>query len=128
MNGTNACLLDTSIVIDTFKDQKTAERLDTFNFVFISATAIGELYYGAYRSANPQKHLTQIELFLQNCTILSVDKITAEIYGKIKSQLKAIGKPIPENDIWIAAISFQYNLPLFTTDNHFKEIEDIILI
>jgi len=43
--------------------------------------------------------------------ILSCDQHTAKIYGEIKSGLKSIGKPIPENDIWIAATAMQYNYP-----------------
>jgi predicted nucleic acid-binding protein len=37
------------------------------------------------------------------------------------------GKPIPEKDIWIGAAALQYNLPLFTTDGHFKEIDGLRL-
>ena len=43
-------------------------------------------------------------------------------YGKIKNQLKEKGQPIPENDIWIAAIAQQYDLTLVTDDLHFDTI------
>ncbi len=68
------------------------------------------------------------EDFLQRCKIISVDKDAAVSYGSIKAQLKIKGKPIPENDIWIAAVAHSKNLPLFTTDNHFAEITGIILL
>jgi len=124
----NKCLLDTSIVIHAFKDNKIADQLDNFSEIFVSSIAVGELYYGAYRSSNPEKHLDQIKQFLQNCTMLNVDAITASLYGSIKAKLKDKGRPIPENDIWIAAISIQFSLPLFTTDKHFKEVDGITTV
>jgi len=80
----NKCLLDTSIVIHAFKDNKIADQLDNFSEIFVSSIAVGELYYGAYRSSNPEKHLDQIKQFLQNCTMLNVDAITASLYGVLK--------------------------------------------
>jgi tRNA(fMet)-specific endonuclease VapC len=42
--------------------------------------------------------------------------------------LKSAGKPIPENDIWIAALSMQHNIPLVTSDSHFKYIKGLNLL
>ena len=124
MTGNN-CILDTSIVIHTFKNPSLLQKLASFAETFIPIIVIGELHYGAYRSANPGKHLAQIREFVANCIVLNADAVTADIYGEVKTGLKNKGKPIPENDIWIAAIALQYNLPLYTTDNHFSEIESI---
>jgi tRNA(fMet)-specific endonuclease VapC len=49
-------------------------------------------------------------------------------YGKIKAALITKGKPIPENDIHIAATALQLDLPLYTTDSQFREIEDLTLL
>ena len=125
----NKCLLDTSVIIHAFKnDNAVTERLDTFGEIYVPVEVEGELCYGAYKSANPEKHMTQIQSFLLNCKILSPDRITADIYGSIKAGLMKKGKPIPENDIWIAALARQYDLDLFTTDKHFAEIDNIILL
>jgi tRNA(fMet)-specific endonuclease VapC len=121
-------LLDTSIVIHYFKDNSIASQLDSFAEVLVPSTVVGELYFGAYRSLNPQKHIAQIQLFLQNCSLVLVDAETAILYGSIKAVLLAKGKPIPENDIWISAAAIQYNLPLFTTDKHFKEVDGLMFI
>ncbi len=127
MTGNN-CLLDTSIIINTFKDSDTSIRLSKYSEIFIPSIAVGELYFGAYRSSNSSKHIKQINQFLENCIVISVDYETADFYGKIKTALKDKGRPIPENDIWIAAIAAQHNLPLFTADQHFKEIDVLTLI
>ena len=49
-------------------------------------------------------------------------------YGEIKNSLKEKGKPIPENDIWIAAIAKEHNLVLITKDKHFKLVDDIKIV
>jgi len=124
----NNCLLDTSIVIKAFKQDKTITlRLDSFSGVYLTTIVAGELHFGAYASTDPARHLKQINEFLENCIMIYPDNDTADSYGKIKAALKKKGKPIPENDIWIAAVAIQHNIPLYTTDNHFLEIEGLIL-
>jgi tRNA(fMet)-specific endonuclease VapC len=59
---------------------------------------------------------------------MACDVRTAKYYGQIKSQLKAKGSPIPENDIWIAALAMQYKLWVVTHDKHFNQIEGIHII
>ena len=55
--------------------------------------------------------------------MLDCDTEIAREYGLIKSQLRQEGKPIPDNDIWIAAIARPHNLVLVSRDDHFREIE-----
>ena len=49
------------------------------------------------------------------------------MYGVIKQALREKGRPIPENDIWIAAIAQQYGLTLVTRDDHFTAIDGLTL-
>lgn len=46
-------------------------------------------------------------------------------YGKIKTDLQEKGSPIPENDIWIAAIAKEHNFILVTRDIHFNAVQDL---
>jgi tRNA(fMet)-specific endonuclease VapC len=125
----NKVLLDTNIVIELFKgDQKILRFLDEQQNVFIATAVLAELYLGAFRSANEQKHLEQIKHFLLKCTVLSADQVTAEACAKVKAALLKKGKPIPENDIWIAATALQHSLPLYTNDGHFSEVDSISLV
>jgi len=125
MTGNN--LLDTNIVIELFKGNTiiTAflESLD--EGINIPFAVLGELYLGAYRSANPKKHIKQINSFLERCNVILADDETANQYALIKTSLLQKGKPIPENDIWIAAVSKQFDLKLHTKDKHFKEIDKL---
>ena len=124
----NDILLDTSIVIELFKGNPfVASSLQSCQSIKIPFAVMGELYLGAYRSSNPKKHIKQINDFLEICFVLFADQETANFYALIKSDLLKKGKPIPENDIWIAAIAKQYDLTLYTQDKHFIEIDGIAL-
>ncbi len=121
-------LLDTSVVIEFLRGNATVKaRLQKETVLTIPYVVLGELYLGAYRSANAVKHGEQIKRFLVNCEVLPADAETADHYARIKAFLLQKGKPIPENDIWIAAIASQYSLPLATRDNHFSEIDKLEL-
>ncbi|MFD2287718.1 PIN domain-containing protein [Pedobacter petrophilus] len=61
------------------------------------------------------------------CNVLIADDETANHYALIKTALLQKGKPIPENDMWIAAVSKQFDLKLHTKDKHFKEIDSLNL-
>jgi tRNA(fMet)-specific endonuclease VapC len=56
---------------------------------------------------------------------LECDATTANYYGQIKKELKEKGNPIPENDIWIAAIAKQHELELVSRDKHFEKIDNL---
>lgn len=122
-------LLDTSVVIEHFKGNLTVTAaLEATDYLFLPCIALGELYYGALRSHAFEKHSQQINLFLQAVTLVSIDKDSAFHYAHIRAALAQAGKPIPENDIWIAALAIQHELPLATRDNHFEHIASITLI
>lgn len=124
MNG--RYLLDTNIIIALFaKDPQIHNKMTNAAEVFIPCIAIGELYFGAFKSAKIQENLARIDEFAFNNTILSCNVETAKLYGDIKNRLKDKGQPLPENDIWIAAIAQQYGLTLVTKDSHFETIDNL---
>jgi tRNA(fMet)-specific endonuclease VapC len=126
MNG--RFLLDTNIVIAIFtKDAVVQTRIANAAEVFIPVTVIGELYYGAQKSTRVKSNLERIEEFAAINTILICDTETAQQYGEIKNGLRAKGKPIPENDVWIAAIAKQYGLIVATRDGHFGNVEGLLV-
>jgi len=125
----NSIVADTNIFIELMKgDTAIAKKLESFNEVYLSPVVLVELYFGAYRSANPKKHLNKISIAIQKTKPLIIDAATSEIFVAIKLALFAKGRPIPENDIWIAASALQHQLPLYTNDNHFADIDGIILV
>ncbi len=87
---------------------------------------LGELFYGAEQSTRKAENVKKIEEFAVASLVLECNSDTARLYGKIKSQLKARGTPIPENDIWIAALAEQHQLTLITRDKHFNNVGAIL--
>jgi len=124
MNG--RCLLDTNIVIALFaSDSAILDRLKDAEEVFIPSIVMGELYYGARKSSRVEENIARLDDFSANNIILSCDSGTAHWYGEVKGGLREKGRPIPENDIWVAAIALQHDLTLVTRDVHFAEVEGL---
>jgi len=122
-------LLDSSVVIRHFRDAHAlATKLSTYEELYLPGPALAELYYGAYRSDRPQQHLDQIERFLAAADVLTADQDTARHYGKIAAQLARAGTPIPQNDIWMAALAIQCGLPLATLDRHFQHVAGLTVL
>ena len=124
MNG--RVLLDTNIVIALFaQDEAILEGLDNAVSVFVPSIVLGELFYGAYRSRRFDENMTRVEEFASASPVLDCDGTTARHYAQIKNRLREAGRPIPENDIWIAAIARQHGLTLVSRDFHFAEVEGL---
>lgn len=121
MNGKR--LLDTNIIVSFLtEDQQVQERLDAVPELLIPIVVLGELYYGAAHSRRPQQNATMIETFARSCVLLGIDVQTAQLYGLLKSEQRTKGRPIPENDLWIAACARQHSLVLVTRDHHFDQV------
>lgn len=119
-------LLDTNIVIGLLAaDPNTLNNFQKAGEVYTSSIVVGELNFGARKSSRVQENLARINDFVQSVTVLACDTETAWHYGNIKNQIRLKGKPIPENDIWIAAICAQYDLVLVSRDAHFNGVDDL---
>ncbi|WP_254510018.1 type II toxin-antitoxin system VapC family toxin [Anatilimnocola floriformis] len=124
MSGSH--LLDTNIIVAVFKsDSQVIARLAVTTGVVAPVVAIGELQYGAYHSAKVEQNLAQVRAFADTIEVLPCDAETADYYGRIKHDLRTTGNPIPENDIWIAAVALQHNLILVSRDQHFRHISNL---
>jgi len=123
---TGRYLLDTNIIIALLaSDESVKERLVSIEEVFLPSIAIGELYYGAYRSSRRDENIKRIDKLVKGNNILVCNARIAQEYGLIKSRLSEKGRPIPENDIWIAALASSNNLIVVTRDEHFKHVEGL---
>ena len=122
----NKFLLDTNIIIAWLKGEKgIADKIDNATEVNIPIIVVGELYYGASSSIHVQRNTKEIQKITSRYTVLTIDEATTVAYGTIKSSLKKLDKPIPENDIWIAAIAQRYELVLVSRDKHFKAVDGL---
>jgi tRNA(fMet)-specific endonuclease VapC len=119
-------LLDTNIVIALFaEDPSVQKHIARAREIFIPSTVIGEPFFGAFKSSRPKENSTRIENFAAVSTVLVCGIGTSREYGRIKHLLLKKGNPVPENDIWIAALAIEHDLSLVTRDEHFKNIDEL---
>lgn len=115
--------LDTNIAIEVLNSNQTTIRvLEQFDSIYLPITVCGELLFGAKNSSRVQYNLPRYQSFISDCQVLDTVEPVAVDYSDIKKHLKEIGSPIPENDVWIAAVCRIYDIPLFTRDGHFSNI------
>ena len=123
---TGSFLLDTNIIVAVFRDEEAVlQKIVAAELVFIPSPALGELYLGALRSNRTADNQALVDEFANGLPILKVDQQTAREWANLKNALYLIGKPIPDNDIWIAALAKQHNCTVVTRDNHFDHIAAI---
>lgn len=122
----NGKLVDTNVIIRFFKGETELFSLfDNIENLYISSISVGELMYGAELSKKSDFNRDNYFSFCQQMKVLYPDLEVAKSYGKIKSSLKEKGKPIPENDIWIAATCHAADLTLITSDSDFDFVDEI---
>lgn len=122
-------LLDTNIVIALFAQEAgVLQQLSQAAGIFLPCIVLGELYYGARKSGRVEANVQRVDEFASQNVVLNCDAETAQQYGIIREGLRAKGKPLPENDIWIAALALQHNLILVSRDAHFSEIESLAVV
>ncbi len=119
-------LLDTSILIGMFAAETVVkEKLAQAREVFIPSIAVGELYYGAWKSQRHRENIAQVDELVAESAVLGCNAETARWYGEVKNALRLKGRPVPENDLWIAAIALEHDLVVATRDAHFREIDNL---
>jgi tRNA(fMet)-specific endonuclease VapC len=115
--------VDTNVVVAHFRgDANLTARLGEASALYLPWVVLGELHYGAQRASRREEALARIRDFLGIAVLLLPDERTAEHYGQVKAELAQAGTPIPENDIWIAALAREYQLPVATRDKHFTHV------
>jgi predicted nucleic acid-binding protein len=78
---------------------------------YTSAIVVGELFKGAFRSADAERHLRNIEeRILPAVTVLPLDVAVAREFGRLRAMLEEAGTPLPDADIQIAATSIHHHL------------------
>jgi tRNA(fMet)-specific endonuclease VapC len=96
--------------------------------IVLCSVVKAELLYGAMKSQNPTASLLKVENFCTHFQSLPFDDKAAEFYGKIRSELSAIGKPIGANDFMIAAIALANEVTLITHNTReFSRVSGLIL-
>jgi tRNA(fMet)-specific endonuclease VapC len=100
-------------------DPEVIAILSSAEQLAIPVIVLGEYRYGIAQSKYRTRYSNWLDAFILDCLVLSINEETTHDYAAINLELKQIGKPIPTNDLWIAALCRQYTLPILSKDRHF---------
>ena len=119
-------VVDTSAVIAFRRGHRHAyEAFERAEVLYKPSIVRGELYFGCHFAENSARCSAELEELLPAFVSVDVTDGVAAIYGRMKSQLRKVGTPIPENDIWIASTAAHSELPLLAQDAHFSRITEL---
>ncbi len=121
--------LDTNRLTDLFQgDAELADRLGECDEVWIPLVVLAEIKAGFYGGSQQHRNEILLQSFLAKPTvgILTPARGTAEHYARLFVQLKRAGTPIPDSDLWIAALALEHDLPLITRDRHFEHVPQLL--
>lgn len=98
--------------------------------IVFSTVVAGELLAGFRRGTRQQENLATLRRFLANprVDLLPVTWTTADRFGRILADLRRRGRPIPTNDVWIAAHAMESGADLVSFDAHFGQVDGLAWI
>ena len=98
--------------------------------VLFSAVVVGEQLFGFRQGAHYDRNLAELRSFLDRpyVSFIPVGPVTADRYSRVMTALKAKGRPIPTNDVWIAAHAMETGADLVSADRHFEYVDGIVWI
>ena len=111
-------LIDTDVFSIAARDSSNAlrDRLQHLPVtdIALSAITVGEIEFGLAKQRPRPATVARIEALRQALQVLAIDQTVAKQYGRLRDELRRIGKPIGPNDLWIAAHALSANLTLVT--------------
>ncbi len=104
--------------------------IERVNEIYVPVIVLGELRAGFSVGTRQEKNDKVLAQFLntEGVSVLPVDDQTTSYYASVYSALRRKGKPIPTNDMWIAALCLQHNLILFDRDSDFDHVPKLARI
>ena len=104
--------------------QRVAELVRSSREILVPLIVIGELLYGFAYGSRREDNVRELRAFLDNMrvSVPGMTLTTADRYARIASTLRSTGRPIPTNDIWIAAHAMETGADLVSLDQHFGAV------
>ena len=124
-------LLDTNILIAALKGHaQVRQRLEALplNTIRLSAIVLGELEFGAEKSAHGEQNRTRLSALVQRLPLVGIDHDTTRCYARIRALLERQGTPIGANDTWIAAQALAVSAILVTdNEREFSRVPGLLI-
>ena len=110
--------------------EQVAEIVRAAEELLFSAVVVGELLYGFRRGSRFAQNAADLRSVLNSpySTFVDVNSVTADRYSRIAATLRAKGRPLPTNDVWIAAQAMETGADLVSGDSHFEHVDGIVWI
>jgi tRNA(fMet)-specific endonuclease VapC len=123
-------LLDTNHAVKVMAGEEPvssqlARQSQEGDWFYISMTVLAELFFAAYASSRREHNLSRINYLLERVILLDFDSRAAEKYGRVRTELKTKGRPIPGTDAQIAAVARLHGLTVLTADRHFHFVDGV---
>ncbi len=95
--------------------------------ILLPIVVLGELLYGFRNGSRYARNAADLDEFLGNrhVSVPATTRTTADRYARIAASLRAKGRPIPSNDIWIAACTMETGSELASYDRHFVQVDGL---
>ena len=110
--------------------EEVAELVRRAEEVLFSAVVVGELMYSFRRGTRFERNAADLRTLLDSpySSFVDVGPVTADRYSRIAAALRAKGRPIPTNDVWIAAHAMETGADLVSADSHFEHVDGIVWV
>lgn len=119
-------ILDTNAVSASLGgDKELAEVLRASARHHLPLPVIGEYQFGLIALPRQRRYAALFRQLEAESIVLLPDRETADVYAALRHELKLQGRPIPENDTWIAALARQHDLEIVSRDSHFDGIRGV---
>ena len=121
-------LLDSNAYSEFMRgNRQVRELVRAAEEVLLSAVVVGEQLFGFRQGQRFEQNLAELRSFLESpyVSFVPVGPVTADRYSRIMASLKAKGRPIPTNDVWIAAHAIETGADLLSADTHFEQVDGI---
>lgn len=116
-------ILDTNAVSALLAgDEALATALGDEPRHHLPVIVLGEYRYGLLRSRRSATLAPLLDLLAAESLVLPIDEPTSRAYAEVREELRQAGTPIPENDVWIAAVARRHALPVVSRDGHFDSV------
>ena len=116
-------ILDTNAVSALFVGDRALEKvLASTPRHELPTIVIGEYRYGLQRSKYRRTLHGLLEALIAESNVLAIELETTLAYAVVRERLRAKGKPLPENDVWISALAIQHDLDVVSRDAHFDHV------
>ena len=124
-------VIDTNVLIELFEhNYQLPDMFRKYDRIHLPATVIGEYRAGITDSQLGRMNSRKLADYLKHETVdaVPITDATAEVYAKAFTALMAQGRPIPQNDMWIAASALEHGADILTYDEHFRAVPMLTVI